>query len=230
MKLQEVFITIQGEGLYSGAVTTFIRFAGCSLRCPQCDTKYAWEVADTLPAVGTPVIVDAVLRLSPTPRHICITGGEPLEQPREELFNLLQTLQGWNGTKGLQSIVIETNGSKDVTWLLNKPFRSITHLSVDYKLPGTGKHKAMLDINFKSLSSGDVIKFICEDRADFDYAKNYVMSELTQPVEQAPVLLFHSMGGLAEDWLSVAVLEATDLTQRFDARVGVQLHKLLQVR
>lgn len=230
MKLQEIFETVQGEGLYSGAVTTFIRFAGCSLHCPQCDTKYAWDAADTLPDVGTPYIIDAVLSISPTPRHICITGGEPMEQPQEELFNLLQTLQGWHGTKGLQSIVIETNGSKDVTWLLNKPFRSITRLSVDYKLPGTGKHTQMLDANFKNLSCGDVIKFICEDRADFDYAKDYIMKTLTQPVEQAPVLLFHSMGGIAEDWLSIAVLESTDLTQRFDARVGVQLHKLLRVR
>jgi 7-carboxy-7-deazaguanine synthase len=230
MKVQEIFETVQGEGIYSGAITTFIRFAGCSLKCEHCDTKYAWTVEDHLTDVGVPFIIDAVLSISRTPRHICITGGEPLEQPQQELFNLLQTLQGWHGTRGLESIVIETNGSQDVSWLLDKPFRTITKLSVDYKLPGSGKHSKMIHDNFKRLTKGDVIKFICDGEDDFKYAVNFAMTELEQPAQQAPILLFHAMGGKPSDWLSAAVLEATDMIERFDVRAGVQLHKLLNVR
>jgi 7-carboxy-7-deazaguanine synthase len=35
-----VFWTIQGEGALSGDPMVFVRFAGCSVGCSQCDTDY----------------------------------------------------------------------------------------------------------------------------------------------------------------------------------------------
>lgn len=228
MKLQEVFRTIQGEGLFTGCITTFIRFAGCSLRCSNCDTKYAQEfVGDD---VGVPFIIDRALEIDSSPRHICITGGEPLEQPQVEIFNLLQTLQGWHGTRRLQSIVIETNGSQDVTWLLDKPFRSITHLSVDFKLPSTGKHKAMLPDNFTRLEPRDVIKFVCKDEADVKYAESFLDS-LAEFDECQAIALFHAEGGQPAEWLAELVMNLDgDIYEQFDVRMGVQLHKLFNVK
>ena len=43
LKIKEIFASIQGEGLRCGEPTFFIRLAGCNLRCPWCDTKYAWR-------------------------------------------------------------------------------------------------------------------------------------------------------------------------------------------
>jgi len=228
MKVNEVFQTIQGEGLYSGAVTTFVRFAGCSLRCEHCDTKYSWasEGVD----IGVPVVLERITEVCSRPRHICITGGEPFEQPRNEMFALIHALLDWQGSRGLESIVIETNGAQDVTWVLNKPFRGVTHLSVDYKLPSSGKQDKMLADNFKYLGPRDVIKFICKGDEDVEYAKK-VLLNIMNNASCCPVVLFHSLGGTPESWLPRRVLGfAPELHKRFDMRFGVQLHKLVEMK
>ena len=43
MRVNEIFYSIDGEGLRAGALAVFIRLAGCNLRCSYCDTSYAWE-------------------------------------------------------------------------------------------------------------------------------------------------------------------------------------------
>jgi len=41
VQLNEVFVSIEGEGIFAGTKTLFIRFSGCHLRCYWCDTKYS---------------------------------------------------------------------------------------------------------------------------------------------------------------------------------------------
>ncbi|MDI6738507.1 MAG: radical SAM protein, partial [Nanoarchaeota archaeon] len=43
MNINEIFLSIQGEGLNMGLPTIFVRTAGCNLRCSYCDTKYAYD-------------------------------------------------------------------------------------------------------------------------------------------------------------------------------------------
>ena len=80
MKISEVFSSIQGEGLLAGVPSLFIRTSGCNLRCHWCDTPYtSWA-----PEGGDwPVdrIVDWV-KQHPTYRHVVLTGGEPMIQPK----------------------------------------------------------------------------------------------------------------------------------------------------
>ena len=228
MKVKEIFQTIQGEGLYSGAVTTFIRFAGCSLRCEYCDTKYSWQAEGD--DIGVPVILERVTDICAHPRHICITGGEPFEQPQNELFSLMHALLDWQGTRGLESVVIETNGAQDVNWVLDKPFRSLTLLSVDFKLPCSGRQGKMLYENFKYLGPRDVIKFVCKDEHDIEYAKK-VLAKIKDNPSCCPVVLFHSIGGTPESWLPRMVMGFDEaLHRRFDMRFGVQLHKLVEMK
>ena len=42
----EIFDSIEGEGKRTGYMSTFIRFAGCNLRCSYCDTAYALSADD----------------------------------------------------------------------------------------------------------------------------------------------------------------------------------------
>lgn len=42
MRVVEKFVSINGEGLRSGELAVFIRFANCNLRCSYCDTKYSF--------------------------------------------------------------------------------------------------------------------------------------------------------------------------------------------
>ncbi len=50
LKINEIFKSIQGESTYAGLPCTFIRLAGCNLRCTYCDTNYAYydgeEISD----------------------------------------------------------------------------------------------------------------------------------------------------------------------------------------
>ena len=69
-RLREIFSTIQGEGRNTGLPATFIRFAGCNLNCPWCDTKRQVKEFLTLSE-----IVARVRRFRN--RAVVVTGGEP---------------------------------------------------------------------------------------------------------------------------------------------------------
>ena len=79
-----VFYTIQGEGYHAGEPSIFIRLAGCSVGCKQCDTNYRFHMIET---VGR--IVDHCLSLkqrhSGRPTMVWVTGGEPTDQNLEPL-------------------------------------------------------------------------------------------------------------------------------------------------
>lgn len=78
-----IFTTIQGEGLLLGTPMTFVRLAGCSIGCPQCDTDYT--VAERLTAVE---IRERVRRV-PT-QWVYVTGGEPADH---DLWPLLEEMR-----------------------------------------------------------------------------------------------------------------------------------------
>jgi len=71
-RINEIFYSLQGEGHWSGTPVVFVRFSGCNLRCPFCDTDFS---ASTPMTIGA--ILDAVRALSGDCRRICVTGGEP---------------------------------------------------------------------------------------------------------------------------------------------------------
>lgn len=96
MKVNEIFYSLQGEGLHTGTAAVFLRLSGCNVRCAFCDTQHqeGKEMSEE-------EIVSAVSHY-PT-RHIVITGGEPTLQ----ITALLTTLLHQAGFY----IQIETNGS-----------------------------------------------------------------------------------------------------------------------
>ncbi len=95
--LHELFETLQGEGRHTGRPCIFIRFSGCNLACPWCDTDFSPRLHLTLDDILTRV--EAF-----TARSIIFTGGEPLLQP--ELLPLAQALKA----RGYW-LAIETNGT-----------------------------------------------------------------------------------------------------------------------
>jgi len=101
LKISEVFWSAQGEGVRSGTPAVFVRLAGCSLRCPYCDTRRAWSRGRRLSAGA---VADAVAGLKTSyPRsRLVVTGGEPLEQDLGEL------LAAFRGRSWFTAV--ETNG------------------------------------------------------------------------------------------------------------------------
>jgi 7-carboxy-7-deazaguanine synthase len=78
MRIAEIYASLQGEGLFAGTPSTFVRTSGCNLRCTWCDTPFtSWEPTGTERTVDD--VLDAVAALGP--RHAVVTGGEPLILP-----------------------------------------------------------------------------------------------------------------------------------------------------
>ena len=96
MKINEIFKSLQGEGLYSGTPCVFIRMSGCNLKCDFCDTRH-----ESGTDMSEDEIVDAVSRYA-TP-HVVITGGEPMLQLTVSLLDKLHDAGKY--------IHIETNGT-----------------------------------------------------------------------------------------------------------------------
>ena len=101
LRIAEIFASIQGEGIWAGTPSVFVRVSGCNLRCVWCDTPYAsWSPEG--PTLSIDDIFCAVQRHEI--EHVVLTGGEPmLFDPIEELCAVLKT-QG-------HAITIETAGT-----------------------------------------------------------------------------------------------------------------------
>ena len=101
--LVELFESLQGEGRNAGRPCTFVRFAGCNLSCPWCDTDVAAKFS--LP-LGELVAEIGRFR----PKSVVLTGGEPTLQPdMPELVAALKERGFWTA--------VETNGTNDAEWL-----------------------------------------------------------------------------------------------------------------
>lgn len=87
LRINEAFVSLQGEGLLAGTPSTFVRVAGCNLRCAWCDSPgSSWKPEGERADLG--VIVEACGK---GPRHVVLTGGEPLLfSPMAELSQRLR--------------------------------------------------------------------------------------------------------------------------------------------
>jgi len=103
LKVAELFISIQGEGLDIGLPCTFVRFNGCNLRCVWCDTPYTSLKPGPFEEYNTDTLLTEILNQHT--QGVCITGGEPLIQPKTELVTLITALKKEN-----KFIDIQTNG------------------------------------------------------------------------------------------------------------------------
>jgi 7-carboxy-7-deazaguanine synthase len=101
MRISEIYASLQGEGLLAGTPSTFVRTSGCNLRCVWCDTPFtSWKPEGRdLPLAA---VLEAVTALAP--RHVVVTGGEPL------LIDEVSELCGALGGGGYH-VTIETAGS-----------------------------------------------------------------------------------------------------------------------
>lgn len=98
-RVNEIFYSLQGEGYHTGTPSVFLRFSGCNLSCPFCDTDF--EAFTEMSALQ---IVAELLRFPA--RRVVVTGGEPLLQLDRELVSALKGAGFY--------IQVETNGTRRV--------------------------------------------------------------------------------------------------------------------
>lgn len=149
--VNEIFGSIDGEGLRTGELATFIRLTGCNLRCRYCDTTYAFNEGKLLTIEE---ILNKVSNIGY--RNITLTGGEPLLNKNS--YKLIDEL-----IKNNYNVNIETNGAIDITSLLNKNVL----ITMDYKTKSSNMNDKMIKNNIIKLRENDVLKIVC-NKNDFD--------------------------------------------------------------
>jgi len=102
--IMERFPTLQGEGVWTGHASWFIRLGGCDVGCAFCDVKESWSV-DAHPHINVDTLVQEAVE-SGLPRVI-VTGGEPTMHDLGPLTKALRS-------KGLATH-IETSGTGPVS-------------------------------------------------------------------------------------------------------------------
>ncbi|MCH8492208.1 MAG: 7-carboxy-7-deazaguanine synthase QueE [Idiomarina sp.] len=133
--VNELFETIQGEGVYTGVPAVFLRLQGCPVGCPWCDTQHTWSkttankvsAADIIAKTGpselyfehsAEEIFAKVQELGFTAKHLVVTGGEPCMYDLRPLAEVFEAA-------GYQ-LQIETSGTFEVltspgTWVTVSP-------------------------------------------------------------------------------------------------------------
>ncbi|MFN7930798.1 MAG: 7-carboxy-7-deazaguanine synthase QueE, partial [Blastocatellia bacterium] len=139
-----------------------------------------------------------------------ITGGEPLVQKRECCELVTQLCDA-----GYQ-VLIETSGSLDASVLDARAVKIL-----DVKCPGSGEEARNFWPNLEQLNAHDEIKFVIQDRADFDYAQEVIGKYALD--QRVPQVLLSPVWGAVE-WQDLA---AWILQSGLRARMQLQLHKLI---
>ncbi len=215
MKVIEIFDSIDGEGIRTGQPCTFIRLAGCNLRCSYCDTLYALFGEDEPCEYTEMTVEEIVARANPKFRRITLTGGEPLIHKDCDVLIDALLKQGYE-------VNIETNGAVDT-----RPFREghetdELFFTIDYKLPSSDMENKMLWDNFVSLKPYDVIKFVVGSDEDLSVMKS-VMEKIAPVYEKMPHVFAGVVFGEYEPIKLIDAIMAEPVLK--DVRYQIQLHK-----
>jgi len=204
LTINEIFHSIQGESSRAGQLCVFVRLTACDLRCSWCDTPYAFhegrkmsvdEVVAAVEAHGTALVE--------------ITGGEPLLQ--EDVYALMDQLLAAG-----RSVMLETGGHRSTARV---PAAVLT--IVDVKCPASGEAAKNDWGNLERLRPHDEVKFVVQDRADYEFARE-VIGRYALARRAAAVLMSPVHGVLEPKTLSEWML-----ADRLPARLQLQLHKYI---
>jgi 7-carboxy-7-deazaguanine synthase len=204
LTINEIFHSIQGESTRAGEPCVFVRLTACDLRCSWCDTAYAFHE-------GRKMDVEDVVRQvaafqCPT---VEITGGEPLLQP--DVYPLMERLLAEGRT-----VMLETGGHRSIADVPADVIRI-----VDVKCPASGESDRNHWPNLDLLTANDEVKFVIQDRGDYEYAKSVVARHALRG--RCAAVLFSPVHGV----LDPKQLAEWILRDRLPVRLQLQAHKYI---
>ncbi len=204
LTINEIFYSIQGEATRAGEPCVFVRLTACDLRCRWCDTPYAFYE-------GQKRSLDDVV--ADVAKYECrlveITGGEPLLQ--EDVFPLMEALLGRGYT-----VMLETGGHRPLERVPTDVIKIM-----DVKCPASGESDKNYWPNLETLTKHDEVKFVVQDRTDYDFAKQVITEH--DLASRVGAVLMSPVHGVLEPRL----LSEWMLADHVPARLQLQLHKLI---
>ena len=203
IKINEIYLSVQGESTHTGLPCIFIRLTGCNLRCSWCDTAYAFHE-------GKNMSIDEILqKVENFGIHLVeITGGEPLMQ--DNVYTLMKRLI----EKGYK-VMLETGGSIS----LERVPKDVIKI-MDLKCPGSGEQEKNNLDNLKLLAPHDEVKFVILDRKDYEWSRDIIKKFKIN--ETAHILLSPVF-----DKLELKEMVKWILEDRLPVRLQTQLHKII---
>ncbi len=218
MQITEIYRSLQGESSYAGIPCIFVRLTGCNLRCSWCDSEYTFYGGRKM---DLEEVEAEVHKLAPA-GLVEITGGEPLLQERELVILMRRLING--GYK----LLIETSGERP---LENVP-KDVVKI-VDVKCPGSGEGGKFRMENLEALTLHDEVKFVIADRADYEFARDFVLEHrldgLVASVIFSPAFRKDARGTRDSSHCLVDPQELANwiLEDGLEVRLGLQTHKFI---
>jgi 7-carboxy-7-deazaguanine synthase len=204
LTINEIFHSIQGESTHAGRPCVFVRLTACDLRCSWCDTPYAFHEGHKVSVDDVVAQVGAI-----GCDHVEITGGEPLLQP--DVYPLMRQLVDRGHT-----VLLETGGHRSIAEVPDEVIRI-----VDVKCPASGESARNHWPNLDLLRPTDEVKFVIQDRADYDFAREVV--ERHDLIPRTAAVLFSPVHNVLE----AKQLAAWILADRLAVRLQLQVHKFI---
>lgn len=156
-KLVEIFESLQGEGRNTGRPCVFVRFAGCNLACPWCDTDVRERFSMTLEELLAEIA-------SYKAKTVVLTGGEPtLVEGAPELIAALKAAGYF--------IAVETNATVDAPWL-----QFVDYVACSPKAEFPDKIELKKANEVRVVASGESAVEFCRRVKDLIEADDYYVS------------------------------------------------------
>ena len=235
-RVSEIFTSIEGEGIFVGKKTLFIRLSGCHLKCRWCDTKYALPL-DSGTDYQIDEIKDLIIKeLRPFTYKVNFTGGEPLLQT-EAVTELADFIKKQTNLKTyIESSCFDSE-------LFNKvlPFIDICKIefkTVDSKVVESEEYDNLLLNEIKCLelavesNKTTYIKIVVTNSTDLESFKNLVYN-ISKKIKPSNIVGFIIQPSHGVDQPTVSkLLDTYDIVQPIfpEVRIIPQLHKEIGAR
>lgn len=235
-RISEIFTSIEGEGIFVGKKTLFIRLSGCHLKCRWCDTKYALPL-DSGIDYQIDEIKDLIIKeLQPFTYKVNFTGGEPLLQT-EAVIELADFMKKQTNLKTyMESSCFDSE-------LFSKVLPYIDICKIEFK---TDDSKVVEDEEYDNLLLNEIkclelalesnkatyIKIVVTNSTNLESFKNLVYS-ISKKIKPSDILGFIIQPSFGIDPPTVnKLLDTYDIVQSMfsEVRIIPQLHKEIGAR
>src|SRR3989338_3878550 len=226
-KVSEVFLSLQGEGVYAGDPQIFVRFHGCNMRCAFCDTSQ-----DNPPEEASlRSVIDKILNLNKDKKvgTVSVTGGEPLLH--SGFLKILLSHLRDHGYK----VHLDTNGT--LPGKLKEIIDLVDVVAMDIKLPSSTRDKEFWKEHREFLETAKpkraFVKMVITGEtteADINKAVNLIERiDKNIPLILQPVSKVKDFDKTPEN-ASLIKWQKAALGKLKDVRIIPQLHKIQGVR
>ena len=203
IKINEIYLSIQGESSYTGMPCVFVRTTGCHLRCHYCDTQHAFFNGNSM---SIEQIIDKIVSFNVD--LVLITGGEPLLY--KDIFILLKKLCDMG-----KQVLLETSGAISI-----KKVDKRVKVILDVKTPSSGEDAKNVIQNLSLIWPQCEIKFVIGNEQDYNFSKNFIKEHALS--KKCHILFSHQYG-----ILDPAILAQWIIKDQLPVRFQTQLHKVL---